>query len=203
LGPNGAGKSTLLSVIAGLIRPTGGSVWFAGRAASDIDAATLATAGLCRIPEGHGVFANLTVAEHLWLLACRGRDRRSVEDRAFALFPRLADRRSQLAGSLSGGEQQMLALCRALVTDPTILLIDELSMGLAPIVVADLYERVAELAGGGTTIVLVEQFVHTISELATRGIALVAGRIVLDGPVSEITPHLRAAYFATPEEPLR
>lgn len=200
LGPNGAGKTTLIQVLSGLIPPMGGEVRFGGRTSTGLSAATLAAHGLCCVPEGRGVFANLTVAENLWLAAGRHRDRAAVLARAFGIFPRLAERRDQLAGSLSGGEQQMLALSRAMVTDPVILVVDELSMGLAPLIVTDLYERVATLATTGTTIVLVEQFVTSIAAVATRGVALVAGRIVLDGPIDAITPKLRDAYFATPEE---
>ncbi len=203
LGPNGAGKTTLLSTIAGLIGPTGGDLRFGGRSVRGVDPATLARAGLCLIPEGRGVFANLTVAENLWLAARRGRSREQVEQRAFEVFPRLGERREQLAGSLSGGEQQMLALSRALVIDPAVLLLDELSMGLAPLVVHDLYKRVAEIARTGVTVLVVEQFVRTISDIADRGVALVGGRIVLDGPIAEISPQLHSAYFATSEETSR
>lgn len=200
LGPNGAGKTTLLSVLAGLSIPTAGELRFGGRVVNGIDPATLAASGVCLIPEGRGVFANLSVSENLWLCVGRNKSRSDVEDRAYGIFPRLGERRRQLAGSLSGGEQQMLSLSRALVTDPAVLLIDELSMGLAPLVVADLYERIASLAGTGMTIVLVEQFVRTIADIAHRGVAVVDGRIVLDGPIASISPHLHAAYFATTEE---
>lgn len=195
LGPNGAGKTTMLSVLAGLVVPTAGSMRFGGRPMTGADPATLARHGLCLIPEGRGVFPNLSVSENLWLATVRGWSRDQVEQRAYEVFPRLGERRSQLAGSLSGGEQQMLALCRALVSDPAVLLLDELSMGLAPRVVADLYERVAAIAATGVTVVIVEQFVQTITWIAHRGVALVGGRIVLDGPIDEITPHLHSAYF--------
>jgi branched-chain amino acid transport system ATP-binding protein len=200
LGPNGAGKTTLLSVIAGLLEPTSGELRFGDRVMTGIDPSLLAAHGLCLIPEGRGVFANLTVSENLWLSGGRGSTRHEIEARAYAVFPRLGERRTQLAGSLSGVEQQMLSISRALVTEPAVLLVDELSMGLAPLVVADLYERIAEFAETGMTIVLVEQFVGTVASIADRGVALVGGRIVLDGPIAEISPHLRAAYFATTEE---
>ncbi|HTO01621.1 MAG TPA: ABC transporter ATP-binding protein [Microthrixaceae bacterium] len=200
LGPNGAGKTTLMSTIAGLITPTSGELVFGGRPMTGVDPAALVRAGLCLVPEGRGVFANLTVSENLWLAANSGRSREQVEQRAFEVFPRLADRRVQLAGSLSGGEQQMLALSRALVTEPAVLLLDELSMGLAPLVVHDLYKRVAEIAESGVTVLVVEQFVRTVSDIADRGVALVGGRIILDGPISEISPQLHSAYFASSEE---
>jgi len=200
LGPNGAGKTTLLAVIAGLMVPTAGELRIGGRPMTGADPAVLARHGLCLIPEGRGVFPNLTVTENLWLTTTRGGSRDRVEQRAFEVFPRLGERRHQLAGSLSGGEQQMLALSRALVSDPAVLLLDELSMGLAPRVVADLYERVAAVASLGITVVIVEQFVRTIETIADRGIAIVGGRVVLDGPINEITPHLRSAYFGSFEE---
>jgi branched-chain amino acid transport system ATP-binding protein len=203
LGPNGAGKTTLLSVIAGLVRPTSGELQFGGRPMTGADPTVLARHGLCLIPEGRGIFANLTVSENLWLATRRGWSRDRIERCAFEAFPRLADRRDQLAGSLSGGEQQMLALSRALVTDPTVLLLDELSMGLAPMVVCDLYERVAALATSGVTIVIVEQFVSSVVDIANRGVALVGGRIVLDGPVGDLTPQLHSAYFASNPEAIR
>ena len=168
LGPNGAGKTTLISVLAGLIQPMEGELLLGGRNMTGTRPSVLAAHGLCCIPEGRGVFANLTVSENLWLTAGR-RNRAEVANRAFEIFPRLGERRTQLAGSLSGGEQQMLALSRAVVTDPAILVVDELSMGLAPLIVADLYERVALLGTQGTTIVLVEQFVAGVAAYECDG----------------------------------
>lgn len=201
LGPNGAGKSTLIGLLAGLVTPTGGQYRIGGHPVTGIDPTLLARHGVCLVPEGRGIFANLTISENLWLATNRGPTRAEIEERAFEAFPRLAERRGQLAGSLSGGEQQMLALARALATDPTILLLDELSMGLAPLVVTMLYERVAEIAGTGVTVVIVEQFVRTIADIADRAVALVGGRIVLDGPVDDVVPHLHTAYFVSEEEP--
>lgn len=200
-GPNGAGKTTMIDVLSGMLTPTAGELRFGGRTVDGVDTSVLAANGLCCVPEGRGVFANLSVAENLWLAAGTRRRSNDAIDRAFDVFPRLAERRSQIAGSLSGGEQQMLALSRALVTDPTILIVDELSMGLAPLVVADLYERVAALADDGVTLVLVEQFVSSVAAIAARGIALISGQITLDGPIDEITPRLQDAYFSTSQEP--
>ena len=196
-GPNGAGKTTLINVLCGLLAPTAGELRFGGVVANGIDASVLAANGLCCVPEGRGVFANLTVAENLWLAAGTRRRTDDAVERVYEVFPRLGERRSQVAGSLSGGEQQMLALSRALVTEPTILIVDELSMGLAPLVVVDLYERVATLAGRGVTLVLVEQFVASVAAIASRGMALIGGRITLDGPIDDVTPRLGDAYFST------
>jgi branched-chain amino acid transport system ATP-binding protein len=202
LGPNGAGKSTLLRVMAGLHRPSSGDLVVGGRVLTGADPTALARRGLCLIPEGRGVFPNLTVIENLWMTTHRGAIRADVEARAFAAFPALAERRSQRAGSLSGGEQQMLAMARAVATDPAVLLLDELSMGLAPRVVAGLYETVAELARGGVTIVVVEQFLRTVSEVADRAVALIGGRIRLAGSPAEVAPLLHTAYLSGPGDVL-
>lgn len=196
LGPNGAGKTTLLRVLAGLHPPTSGDLVLGGRIMTGIDPAVLARRGLCLIPEGRGVFPNLTVAENLWMMTNRGVSRADIERQAYETFPRLGERRTQLAGSMSGGEQQMLAMARAVATDPGVLLLDELSMGLAPMVVGQLYESVAKIATTGVTIVLVEQFVRTVLGVADRAVALVGGRIVLSGTPDEVAPHLHSAYLA-------
>jgi branched-chain amino acid transport system ATP-binding protein len=200
LGPNGAGKTTLLSVLAGLLTPTSGDLVFGGRTMTGADPTALAERGLCLTPEGRGVFPNLTVEENLWLLIGRSRTRSDVEARAYEAFPRLGERRTQLAGSMSGGEQQMLALARALTTDPAVLLLDELSMGLAPLVVAQLYEKVAEIARTGVTVVVVEQFVRTVLPIADRAAVLVRGQLVLDGPPTEIADQIHSAYLSSSTE---
>jgi len=196
LGPNGAGKTTTLRVLAGMHVPTSGDLVIGGRTMTGADPAALARIGLCLIPEGRGIFPNLTVRENLWLLTRLGIPRQDVEDRAFTAFPHLADRRSQLAGSMSGGEQQMLAMARAVATDPAVLLLDELSMGLAPRVVAQLYERVAALATTGVTIVVVEQFARTVLGVATRAAVFAGGRIVWSGAPGEISGQLHSAYLS-------
>jgi branched-chain amino acid transport system ATP-binding protein len=196
LGPNGGGKTTLLRVMAGLHPPSIGDLVFGGRVLTGADPTALARRGLCLIPEGRATFPNLTVAENLWMMTNRDVGRNRVEELAFAAFPMLARRRSQLAGSLSGGEQQMLALSRAIATDPAVLLLDELSMGLAPFLVGQLYASVAAIAASGVTVVVVEQFVRTVLGVATHAAALVGGRIVLSGSPDEVAPQLHSAYLA-------
>jgi branched-chain amino acid transport system ATP-binding protein len=151
---------------------------------------------VCLIPEGRGVFPNLSVRENILMdtFASNGRSHRELEDRTYERFPRLGDRRSQLAGTLSGGEQQMLSLARALTTDPALILLDELSMGLAPIVVAQLFEVVRELAAGGVTIVVVEQFAGVI-EFVDELAILVQGRIRYLGNPQEMAEKLASAYL--------
>ena len=145
LGPNGAGKSTLLKVISGRMRPSSGRVLIGDRPVGRTPTEKLVRSGVCAVPEGRGIFPNLTVRENLRIWTYRGGlTARDVEEKTFATFPRLKDRRRQLAGTLSGGEQQMLAISRVLVTDPSVLLLDELSMGLAPLIVNELYELVEQ-----------------------------------------------------------
>lgn len=195
LGPNGAGKSTLLSVIAGLHRATAGEVRMAGVRVTGARCDQLARRGVCLVPEGRSVFPNLTVRENLRLATHAGTPLSEIEDTTYVTFPRLAERRRQLAGTMSGGEQQMLALARAIATKPSLVLVDELSMGLAPIVVGSLYELVAELAAGGLTVVVVEQFARTVLEIAERGALMVGGRIVSEGTTAELQHTLTTAYL--------
>jgi branched-chain amino acid transport system ATP-binding protein len=197
LGPNGAGKSTLLKVIAGRIRPTHGTVTIGGRSVGKASAESLVHDGLCSIPEGRGIFPNLTVRENLRMWTYRGNlSFPEVEAKTYEDFPRLGERRKQYAGTLSGGEQQMLAISRALVTDPKVLLLDELSMGLAPIIVADLYEIVGRLARTGLTVLLVEQFVNTALTVATRAAIMVHGRIEQEGTPDEMAEAALGAYLS-------
>ncbi|MGH9079155.1 MAG: ABC transporter ATP-binding protein [Acidimicrobiales bacterium] len=197
LGPNGAGKSTLLKVISGRIRPTSGEVRIGDRPVGRTSPEKLARTGLCAIPEGRGIFPNLTVRENLriWTYGGGG-SLGEVEGRTFAAFPRLRDRRRQMAGTLSGGEQQMLAISRALVTGPEVLLLDELSMGLAPLVVGELYELVGDLAGQGITVLLVEQFVTTALAVATHAAIMVHGRIQQVGSPQEMSEAALSVYLA-------
>jgi branched-chain amino acid transport system ATP-binding protein len=195
LGPNGAGKSTMLRVIAALHPASAGSVLIAGHPVERARADALARSGLCLIPEGRGVFPNLTVDENLRLITHLGVTMSEVEERAYAQFPRLAERRRQLAGTLSGGEQQMLALARAVATEPGLLLIDELSMGLAPRIVETLYELVADIARMGVTVVAVEQFARTILDLASSAAVFTTGRCVLTGRPDDVESALSDLYL--------
>ncbi len=195
LGANGAGKSTTVKVGAGLLAPTAGTVRVAGHDVTGVPSHALARIGVCTIPEGRGVFPNLTVRENLWMATQVRGTLAEVEDVAYARFPRLGDRRTQLAGTLSGGEQQMLALSRALVGDPAVLLLDELSMGLAPIVVGQLYEIVAQVAAGGISILVVEQFARAVLGIADRAAVMVNGEIAHVGTPDELRSDLTNAYL--------
>jgi branched-chain amino acid transport system ATP-binding protein len=195
LGPNGAGKSTTLRVAAGLHPPTAGEILVAGRRVNGVKPEELARRGLCLIPEGKGIFPNLTVRENLRMMTYAGTPESLVEERAYARFPRLADRRTQTAGTLSGGEQQMLAMARGLATDPALLILDELSMGLAPIIVEELYAIVAQVARQGVSILVVEQFASTVLGVADYAAIIVHGRIAQSGRPSELRDELSKAYL--------
>jgi branched-chain amino acid transport system ATP-binding protein len=195
LGPNGAGKSTMLRVSAGLHEPTDGDIIMAGRRVNGAKADALARRGLCTIPEGRGVFPNLTVRENLWMATYRGLKLSEVEEAAFSRFPRLKERRAQPAGTLSGGEQQMLAVARAISTRPSLLLLDELSMGLAPLIVEELYEAVVNIAKEGVSILVVEQFAKTVLGVADLAAIMVQGRVSKVGKPDELEAELQAAYL--------
>jgi branched-chain amino acid transport system ATP-binding protein len=195
LGPNGAGKSTMLRIVAGLHVPTEGEVRLGGRRVNGVDPVSLARAGLCTIPEGRGVFPNLTVKENLQMVTYRGKSRKHVEERAFSYFPRLSERRTQMAGTLSGGEQQMLAVARAIASDPSVLLLDELSMGLAPLIVDQLYDAVRAISAEGVTILVVEQFAAAVLDVADTAAVMVNGRVVLTGTPSEVEADLANVYL--------
>jgi ABC-type branched-subunit amino acid transport system ATPase component len=196
LGPNGAGKTTTLQVIAGLLPASSGSVAICGRGILGADADELARAGLCTVPEGRGVFPNLSVAENLWMATHTGARRRDVEEIAYARFPRLGERRGQTAGTLSGGEQQMLAMARAMATDPALLILDELSMGLAPLVVHELYQQVAAIAATGISILVVEQFAHEVLGVADTAAIMLHGRLATVGQPTDIAAELETAYLS-------
>jgi branched-chain amino acid transport system ATP-binding protein len=196
LGPNGGGKSTTLQVIAGKIRPMSGCVHVAGSHVNGAAPEALTKAGVCRIPEGRGIFPNLNVVENLriWTYAA-DLPPREVEERVFARFPRLGERRKQLAGTLSGGEQQMLAMSRAFVSEPSVLLLDEISMGLAPLIVTELYELVAQLAADGMTVLLVEQFARTALAVADYAAIMTQGKIAMVGEPADVEASIGEAYL--------
>jgi branched-chain amino acid transport system ATP-binding protein len=196
LGPNGAGKSTMMKVVGGALKHSSGEVKISGKELTRPGTDRFAKAGVCWIPEGRGIFPNLTVSENLLMWSYRpGASRREIEGEAFRRFPILAERRDQKAGSLSGGEQQMLALSRAMAGRPRLILIDELSMGLAPKFVETLFEVVVELSRSGIAILLVEQFVHAAVEIATRAALLVQGRISAVGSPEDIAEKAKGAYL--------
>jgi branched-chain amino acid transport system ATP-binding protein len=195
LGPNGAGKTTALRVAAGLHPPSAGEVLIAGRKVNGVKPEELARRGLCLIPEGKGIFPNLTVRENLRMMTYTGTSEAVVEERAYSRFPRLQERRTQTAGTLSGGEQQMLAMARGLATDPALLILDELSMGLAPIIVEELYAIVAQVAREGVSILVVEQFASTVLGVADYAAIIVHGRIANAGRPSELRDDLSKAYL--------
>jgi len=186
LGPNGAGKSTFLKVVSGQMPHTEGDIHMAGVSVRDARPEELARVGLTTIPEGRSVFPNLTVEENLRLMSYAGVPEMKVLDTAYSYFPRLHERRYQLAGTMSGGEQQMLALARALTSDPALLLLDELSMGLAPLIVEELYDKVAEIARSGVSILVVEQFARTALRISDYAAVMTGGRIVARGEPGEI-----------------
>ena len=197
LGPNGAGKTTTLKVIDGRLPATAGCVHVAGHHVNGAATAALTRAGVCGVPEGRGIFPNLTVADNLRMMtyAGSGLSVAEVQEKAFQRFPILGERRTQLAGTMSGGQQQMLALCRAIVTDPALLMVDELSMGLAPLIVSELYDVLAQLAAEGIAILLVEQFARTALGIADYGAIMVHGEITRVGEPGDLAEELSAAYL--------
>jgi branched-chain amino acid transport system ATP-binding protein len=178
--------------------PTDGCVHIAGRHVNGADPDALARIGVCTIPEGRGIFPNLTVRENLRMVTFAGTvDLAEVEEAAFARFPRLGERRSQLAGTMSGGEQQMLALARGLAVRPALLLLDELSMGLAPLIVEGLYEIVAQVASEGVSILVVEQFARTVLGVADYAAIMLHGQVVSVGQPADLEDELSAAYLGS------
>jgi branched-chain amino acid transport system ATP-binding protein len=188
LGPNGAGKTTTLKVIDGRHPAASGCVHIAGRHLNGAGADAVTRARVCSIPEGRGIFPNLTVAENLRVMNYRhlGLTDTELRERVFARFPILGERRAQTAGTLSGGQQQMLAISRAVATDPALLLIDELSMGLAPLVVIELYDALGSLAADGMTVLLVEQFARTALAIADYAAVMAHGEIQAVGQPADL-----------------
>ena len=205
LGANGAGKSSLLRALMGLEKPSSGTIELEGRPLTKAASHQRVRRGLGYLPEGRGVFPNLTVEENI-LAGLQSMKRKAYAlETAYTLFPRMGERRKQVAGSLSGGEQQMLSLSRALAGDPKILLLDELSLGLAPAVVVQLFAKIAELRDSGRSILLVEQFAHAALRIAERAGVIVGGRLTRFGPAGEfarMTPdELASTYFgSSPKE---
>jgi branched-chain amino acid transport system ATP-binding protein len=186
LGPNGAGKTTLLRTISGMLPPSRGEIVFDGHAIQRLPDHAIARLGLAHIPEGRGIFPSLSVGENLLMAAYAGTDGDDALGEVFRLFPILAQRRQQAAGTLSGGEQQMLSLARAVITRPKLLALDELSLGLAPILVGQLFETVARIRDAGTSILLVEQYVRHALRLADIVVILHKGRIRFIGEPGEL-----------------
>jgi branched-chain amino acid transport system ATP-binding protein len=198
LGANGAGKTTTQKTVSGMLRPSLGQIRYQGRRIDGIPAHELIQLGICHVPEGRHVFPRMSVAENLEMGAFRfKRPDQQVFDHVLDLFPRLRERLKQLGGTLSGGEQQMLAIGRALMGKPRLLLLDEPSMGLAPMIVKQIFDIVAEINGDGVTVLLVEQNAAQALALADRGYVLETGEIVLQGTGSELLAddRVRAAYL--------
>lgn len=200
IGANGAGKTTTLRAISRLVTPSAGELRLAGIDLTRLPAHRLVELGICHVPEGRGIFANLTVLENLLLATYSRRDRKRVPgdlERVFGLFPRLDERKNQLAGTLSGGEQQMLAVGRALMTRGRLMLLDEPSMGLAPVLVEEIFATLAEINRAGTTLLLVEQNAHQALRLAHRGYVLEAGTVQVAAEASVLArdPQVRQAYL--------
>lgn len=200
IGANGAGKSTLLRAISGVVPIRSGNITFDSVNLGTTPAHQIVELGIAHVPEGRGIFANLTVMENLKLATWSRKDRSGLPkeyQRVFDIFPRLAERQHQLAGTLSGGEQQMLAVGRALMTRGRLMLLDEPSMGLAPVLVREIFQTVRDINASGTTILLVEQNARQALKLANRGYVLETGRLTLAGPASELMddPSVKAAYL--------
>ncbi len=199
IGANGAGKTTALKTISGLIRPRSGGIYFEGQAVHDWPSHRRVSAGLVQVPEGRRLFPQMTVLENLELGSFRrGRRARSQNlEKVFATFPRLHDRKDQIAGTLSGGEQQMLAIGRALLTQPKLLMLDEPSLGLAPMIVQDIFHTIQEIREAGTTVLIVEQNAVQTLSMADSGYVLENGRVVLSGSGDELLQNeeIRSAYL--------
>jgi len=205
IGANGAGKSTTLRAICGLVPPSDGDIVYDGQSIKGRKSFELVRQGLVMVPEGRGIFGQLTIEENLAMGAYVRRDAAQVRrdtEHVFTLFPRLAERRRQAAGTLSGGEQQMVAMGRAMIARPRLLLLDEPSMGLAPLMVEKVFEVVRAIADEGVTILLIEQNAKLALEHSHRGYVMESGSLTLSGPARELLtdPKVRAAYLGEAEE---
>ena len=200
LGPNGAGKTTTLQTITGMLQPKAGEIIFEGKDISKIPGHKIVSMGMAHVPEGRRVFAELSVYENLKLGAYTRKDKKEIEEtlaRVYKSFPRLEERKNQLAGTLSGGEQQMLAMGRALMSKPKIILMDEPSMGLSPILVEEIFHIIREISASGTTVLLVEQNAKKALAIADRAYVLETGNIVLSGDAKEMMNNdsIKKAYL--------
>ena len=200
VGANGVGKTTLLRTVVGLNKPWEGSIWFEGEDVSKLSAHAKASLGLVLVPEGRQLFTDMTVYENLEMGATAKRSRANMNnnfEKVFTMFPRLKERRSQKSGTLSGGEQQMLAVARGVMADPKVLIIDELSLGLAPVLVLDLFGSLKKLKDEGITILLVEQNVQMALAVSDYGYVLAEGRNEIQGPARELinNKEIRSAYL--------
>jgi branched-chain amino acid transport system ATP-binding protein len=200
IGANGAGKSTTLRTISGLVRPRSGSISFMGRDLTKCQPHEIVAAGISHVPEGRRIFANISVRENLDIGAFARSDRAGLRDdleRVYTLFPRLKERRKQSGGTLSGGEQQMLAIGRALMSKPKLLLMDEPSLGLAPTLVRDIFRTITEINQAGTTVLLVEQNARAALQVASRGYVFETGRITMSDTASNLLDNdrVREAYL--------
>jgi len=200
IGANGAGKTTTLKAVSGVIPTRSGRIVFNGKDVAGVKQHKIARMGISHVPEGRGVFANMTVRENLDMGAYTRRSGREVAEsleRVYALFPRLAERSGQMAGTLSGGEQQMLAIGRAMVASPALMLLDEPSMGLSPLLVGEIFDMIKEVNRGGATILLVEQNAYMALSIAHRAYVLETGNIVLQGDSADLRndPRVQAAYL--------
>lgn len=200
IGSNGAGKSTTLRTISGLMKPKTGRIMYDGEDITGVPAHKIVGKGLCQVPEGRHVFANLTVLENLELGAYLRTDKEGIAkdmEMVFEKFPRLLERKDQLSGTLSGGEQQMLAMARALMSRPKLLLLDEPSMGLAPLLIKEIFNIIKEINAGGTTVLLVEQNANMALSIADKAYVLETGRITLSGTAAELasSEEVRKAYL--------
>jgi branched-chain amino acid transport system ATP-binding protein len=200
VGGNGVGKTTLLRTVMGQIRPWSGSIWFEGKDISRMPTHVKAGMGLVMVPEGRQLFSDMTVYENLEMGATAPRARTQMKEnleKIYEMFPRLKERRNQDAGTLSGGEQQMLAVARGIIADPRVLLIDELSLGLAPLLVLDLFKKLKQLRDLNLTILLVEQNVQMALAISNYGFVLAEGKIQLEGPANELVKneHVRTTYL--------
>jgi len=200
VGGNGVGKTTMLRTVMGLIRPWKGSVWFEGKDVSHLSAHAKVEMGLTLVPEGRQLFTDMSVEENLEMGAANRRARPKAKqnlDRVYEMFPRLKERRAQKSGTLSGGEQQMLAVGRGIMSDPTALMVDELSLGLAPVLTLQLFQSLRQLRDSGITLLLVEQNVHMALAISDYGYVLSEGKVEMEGPAKQLAKdeHVRTAYL--------